>query len=402
MLLEGTTGKRSALLMDPNRRSAAFQKLTRRGLVWTLSLVLTSVAVADVKKPRIGRDSPEGTFLELVSLENDNLKKIALLEQFLTIFPRCDAGVTVWVYGELQDRYRKGGNLQKALAIGERILELEPENVETARANWRIAETKGDAELVKKWSAETAKIAERVLQLPLPSDPEESKVAQDRIQFARQFVVNTDHDEYTKAIEIRSPTERIAALESFLQKKPQNPYIDQIEVAEFLSYNETGDVDKTLAAAERILSHNENREDALLFVAEVNFRRKKDTKRTLALAAKFIERTAVAQKPEGMTDHDWTQAKNQNLTRAHYMIGRIYFDSQQWSSADRALRAAVSLIGENQFRAIVLNDLAWVNYQMKSAIEAIKFYRMCAAIQSPLQEQASKSILSIKSEYNLP
>ena len=48
---------------------------------------------------------------------------------------------------------------------------------------------------------------------------------------------------------------------------------------------------------------------------------------------------AVAEKPEGMTDRDWTQAKSQNLTRAHYMIGRIYFDSQQWSSADRALRA---------------------------------------------------------------
>jgi tetratricopeptide (TPR) repeat protein len=367
-----------------------------------LALTFAPHIAGDVKKPRIGKDTPEGTFLELVSLEVTPAKKVALLEHFLTIFPACDPTITVWVYGELQDRYRKAGDLDKALAAGEKILVLDPDNVEIAVANRRIAEKKGDMELAKKWSAETEKIAERVAKLPLPTDPEESRIAQERIEYARQLVSNTDYDEYTKAIQMREPAERISALEEFLKRAPQNPYLDRIEVAEFLAYKEIGDVDKSFAAAEKILSHDENREDALQFVLEVNYRRKKDTKQTLALAAKFIERMNAAQKPEGVSDNDWTRLRNQNLARAHYIIGRIYFDSQQWPSADRALRATLPLIGDEQLRASVLYDLGWVNYQIQNAIDAVKFYGLCAAIKGPLQEQAGKSVISVKSEYHLP
>jgi tetratricopeptide (TPR) repeat protein len=365
-------------------------------------LILAPYVAGDVKKPRIGKDTPEGTFLELVSLEVTPAKKIALLEHFLTIFPACDPTITVWVYGELQDRYRKAGDLDKALAAGEKILALDPDNVEIAVANRRIAEKKGDMELAKKWSTEIEKIAERVAKLPLPTDPEESRIAQERIEYARQLVSNVDYDEYTKAIQMREPAERIRALEEFLKRAPQNPYMDRIEVAEFLAYKEIGDLDKTLAAAEKILSHNENREDALQFVLEVNYRRKKDTKQTLALAAKFIERMSMAQKPEGVSDNDWTRTKNQNLARAHYIIGRIYFDSQQWPAADRALRATLPLIDDEQLRASVLYDLGWVNYQIQNAIDAVKFYGLCAAIKGPLQEQAGKSVISVKAEYRLP
>jgi tetratricopeptide (TPR) repeat protein len=370
-------------------------------LLLALTLVMAPCAAGEVKKPRIGKDTPEGTFLELVSLEASSAKKIALLEHFLTIFPACDPTITVWVYGELQDRYRKAGDLGKALAAGEKILTLDPNNIEIAEANRHIAETKGDAELVKQWSAEIAKIAERVAKMPLPSDPEESKVAQERIEYARQFVMNADYDEYMKAIQIKAPAERIGALDQFVKRVPQNPYMSEIEAAEFLAYKEIGDLDKTLAAAEKILSHNENREDALLFVMEVNFRRKKDPKRTLTLAAKFIERMTAAPKPEGVSDQEWASARNQNLARANYIIGRVYFDAEQWPAADRALRAALPLINDDQFRAALLNDLGWANYRMQNALDAVKFYTLCAAIKGPLQEQAGKSVISVKAEYHL-
>lgn len=391
-------------MVDPNRRSPAVHFYQCQGFVLALALILTPYAAGEVKKPRIGKDTPEGTFLELVSLEASSAKKVALLEHFVTIFPACDPTVTAWVYGELQDRYGRAGELDKALAAGEKILALEPDYIETAEANRRIAEKKGDADLAKKWSDETAKIAERLVKSPLqlPLDPEEIKVAQERMEYAQQVVMKSDYDEFTKAIRIKGPAERIGALEEYRKSVPQNPYSDQIEAAEFLAYKEIGDVEKTLAAAEKILSHNENREDALLFVLEINYRRKKDTKRTLALAAKFIERMTVAEKPEGVGDREWAVATNQNLVRAHYIVGRVYFDSGQWPSADRALRATLPLIGDDQFRAAVLNDLGWANYQMQNAIDAIKFYGLCAAIKSPFQEQAAKSAFSVKVEYHLP
>jgi tetratricopeptide (TPR) repeat protein len=369
--------------------------------VFTLALLLTPYVMGEVKKPRVGKDTPEGTFLELVSLEANSAKKIALLEQFLVIFPACDPTITVWVYGELQDRYRKAGNLDKALAAGEKILTLDRDNMEIAEVNRAIAEKKGDAELVNKWLAEIEKIAERVAKSALPTDPEEMKVAQERMGHAQQFVAHADYDEFSKALQNSDPALRIAALETFLKRVPQNPYLEQIEISEFLSYKEIGDFDKTVAAAEKILTHDETREDVLLFMMEANFSRKKDSKRTLALAAKFISRMTVAPPPEGVNEGDWTRAKNKNIGRAHYVTGRIYFESQQWSLADRALRAASQLIGDDQLRAAVLYDLGWANYQMQSAVEAVKFYSLCAAIKSPLREQAAKNAFSIKTEYHL-
>ncbi len=302
----------------------------------------------------------------------------------------------------MQDRYRRAGDLDKALAAGEKVLAIEPDNIEIARANWRLAESKHDAELVKKWSAETAKIAERIVKAPLPTDPDAVKTAAEVVAYARQFVVNSDYDDYNKALQAKDPAQRIAALEEFLKKSPQNPYMEQIEIAQFLAYKDLGDADKALAAAEKILAHNEDREDALLFVAELSFRRKRDPKRTLTLTNKFIARMAVATRPEGQSEADWNRSKNQNLMLANYIVGSIHFQVGQWSAADKALRTALALAGEDQLRATLLYNLGWANYQMQNALESIRFYRLCAAIPGPMQEQASKNVLSVKSEYNLP
>jgi tetratricopeptide (TPR) repeat protein len=364
--------------------------------------LIAGEGLADTKKLQVDKNSSEGQFLELVSLEGDGARKVALLEQFLVLFPASNPIVTTWVYSELQDRYRRLGQIEKALAAGEKLLSLSPDDLETARLNWRMAESKGDAAQVKKWSAATEAIAERLVKAPMPSDPDEMKVAEDRLALARQFVRNTDHDDYVKALEIKDPLKRVEALEEFLKKSPQNPYLDQIEIAEFIAYKESGDVDKTLAAAEKIMAHNENYDSAILFIAEVNFRRKKDTKRTLALATKFIERTATAAKPEGLTDDQWARTKAQNVGLAYFIVGGIHFQNSSWGPADRGLRAALPSVGDEQLRAGILYQLGWANYQMQNALEAIKFYRQCAAIKSGFQDQASKAVLSIKSEYNLP
>jgi tetratricopeptide (TPR) repeat protein len=372
----------------------------RRALA--IGIMLASSAGAEVHKLVVDKNSPEGQFLDLVTLESDAAKKIALLEQFLNMFPRVDPNVTAWVYGELQERYRRAGAIDKALAAGERILAIEPDNVEVARANWRLAETKKDEALVKHWAEETAKIAERVVKAPLPSDPEALKAAEDRALYARQFIVNTDYEDFTSALKTQDAAQRIAALKAFSEKSPQNPYQEQIEIATFLAWKELGDVDNTLAAAERVLARNENREDAMIFVAEINFRRKKDPQRTVSLASKFIERMATAAKPDGMSDEDWTRSKNRNLALAHYFIGGIRAQSNQWAAVDKEYRAALPFVADEQFRATLLYQLGYANYQLHNALDAIKFYKLCAAIPSAMQDQASKNVLAVKAEYNVP
>ena len=366
------------------------------------ALFFVPLAAGDLKKPQLDRNSSEGQFMELISLEGDTAKKTALLEQFLTLFPKIDPSVTAWIYGELQDRYRRSGALDKAIGAGEKVLQIDPDNIEVARMNWRLAETKKDEALVKLWSEETARIAERIVKAPIPSDPEAMKAAEERALYAKQFIVNTDFQDYMAAIQTKDPAQRIAALDEFVKKSPQNPYMAQIEIAVFLALRELGDIDKTLAAAETVLARDENREDAMLFVAEMNFRRKKNTQRTFTLATKFIERMSIARKPEEMPDDQWTRTRNQNLALAYFIIGSIHFQSERWSAVDKAFRAALPYAPNDSLRATLLYQLGWANYKMQYPMEAIQFYKQCASIAGPMQEQASKNVVSVKAEYNLP
>jgi tetratricopeptide (TPR) repeat protein len=356
----------------------------------------------DPKKLQIDKSSPEGLFLDLVALENDTAKQTALLEQFLKMFPKVDPAVATRVYADLQDRYTASGALDKAIAAGEKILAIEPDNVEVARTNWRLAEAKRDPELVKRWSAETKKIAERVVKAPLPSAPEARKAAQERAAYARQFIDSAEYEDFRQALQTKDPAQRIKLLEDFVKKSPQNPYLEQIEVANFMAWKEIGNVEKSLPAAETVLARDGNNEDALLFVAGINFQRKKDPQRTLGQAAKVTELWAAATKPDGMTDRDWSRLKNQNLRLAYSIIGNIQFEAGQWAAADKALRAVLPLAGDDQTRATLLYQLGWANYQMRNALEAIRLYRLCAAIPGPLQEEASKRAAAVKSAYNLP
>ena len=357
---------------------------------------------ADVKKPQLDKNSPEGQYIELVALESDAAKKLALLEHFLAMFPKADAGITAWVYGELQDRYRRAGALEKALAAGEKALALDPDNLEAARVNWRIAESKHDAELTKKWLAETGRIADRMVKGSMPADPEVLQTAQEVVAFTRQTAVNADYEDYNRVLQIKDPAQRIAAAEELSKKSPRSPYLSELETVVFQGWKDLGDVDKALAAGEKILAHDEDRDAVVLFVAEVNFRRRKDPQRSIALANKFIARAATSSKPAEQSEADWNRQKNQNLMMAHYIIGGIYFQSQQWAAADKPLRAALAMAQDEQFRARLLYDLGWANYQMRNAIEAIRLYRLCAGISGPMQAEASKNVLYIKSEYGLP
>ena len=67
-------------------------------------------------------DSPEGQFLELISLQSDEAKKLELVEQFTQRFPRHPA--VSWAYEQLQLAAVEARQWDKVLAFGERLAQL--------------------------------------------------------------------------------------------------------------------------------------------------------------------------------------------------------------------------------------------------------------------------------------
>src|SRR6266851_7157867 len=85
-------------------------------------------------------DSPEGRFLDLISLQSDGAKKLALIEQFPQRFPRHPA--VSWAYEQLQLAAMQASQWDKALAFGERLAQINPDDIEVAQLNIKAAESK--------------------------------------------------------------------------------------------------------------------------------------------------------------------------------------------------------------------------------------------------------------------
>ena len=99
-----------------------------------------------------------------------------------------------------------------------------------------------------------------------------------------------EDEAYNAALTAKNPADRIKLLEEFLKNHPQTKHADDIEVAMFLAYREQGDAAKALAAAEKLVTHNDTREDAMLLVAESYFKAGKDLNAVVSLSKKAIDR----------------------------------------------------------------------------------------------------------------
>ncbi len=358
-----------------------------------LGLCVVTVSWAGPKKPVIDPSTPEGRLLQRVEAESDPSKRIVLLELFPDLFPSSASVEYVW--SELQTRYYQAGKLDKAMAAGSNLLIVNPNSLDAACLNWRAAADMKDARLTSVWMGQAGSVAERVLKNP---DPDMSKGTLECGTSARQAV---EFEEYKTAVTTKDPAERIKLLEAFLKNHPQTQHAGDIEITLFLTYREQGDTGKALAAAEKLVAHNDTREDAMLMVAESYFKSAKDPNRVLSLSRKAVDRLNSAEKPDGVSASDWSRTKTAELTQAYYMIGSVNFQAEKWEAADQAFRAALPNLTDPRFRAEVLNSLGWANYKLKNVPDAIKFYIDCTNIPGPFQQSAAKTLNTITAEYKI-
>jgi tetratricopeptide (TPR) repeat protein len=349
---------------------------------------------AGVKKPSIDVNTPEGKLLEKVQTESDLSKRLMLLELFPDLFPTSPSVEYVW--SELQARYHQAGKLDKALGAGSNVLVQNPNNLEAACLNWRIAADMKDAPATTVWMRQAGHVAERVLNKT--PDPDMSKATVECGESARKAI---EFDAYKEAVTAKNPADRIKSMEEFLKMHPQSSHAGEIEVAIFQAYRELGDSAKALAAAEKLIAHNDAREDAMLLVAESYFKSGKDPNRVVVLSKKAIERLNSAEKPEGLSAADWARNKTAELTQANYMIGSVSFQTEKWDAADQAFRAALPTLTDPRFRAEVLSSLGWANYKLPNIPDAVKFYVECTNIPGPLQQPAAKTLNTITAEYQI-
>jgi len=138
-------------------------------------------------------------------------------------------------------------------------------------------------------------------------------------------------------------------------------------------------------------------------------RREHDLPKVLSYSLRILELMPRKPRPEGTTPEEWERKKTKYIGAAHWMVGVIYGKQGRYSLSERYLRASLSYIRENtQALAAAYFYLGYDNYAMASelrdkskAVEAVRYSKLCVAIDGPFQPLAQKNLDVLRNEYNV-
>jgi tetratricopeptide (TPR) repeat protein len=367
--------------------------------VLVVTVAIAFAAPPARKPPVVDPNTQEGYFLQLIDSENDVAIKLTLLEKFVIQFKHFSS--LDGVYADMQSLYMSVGKFDKAIGAGEKLLEIDRQDIEGAQKTLQAAEATKDPVLIKQWTERIRQIAQALVTLPQPKSHDDSDTWNRRVEIAQQLTHWEEYSLYRKAFDATDPRKKLEYLDAMQRRYPDTQYLKPALLLYFISYQQLGDTRKAFTTGEKILERDQTHEDVLLLVADTLFRQKSDSKRVLNYSNKIIELMSVKPKPAGLTDADWARQKSTLTGLAYSMIGGVYVAQEQYASADRPLRQALALLqgqGHQQQVASTLSYLGWANYKMKNYAEATRFYTMCLGINSPYQESAAKNLTVIKVE----
>jgi tetratricopeptide (TPR) repeat protein len=366
-----------------------------------LALFVFSASAQQRKHFVINSSTPEGELLQNIGQESDDAKKLSLMQDFVSKYPKHEGAG--WVYDQMQQTFLKQKDYDKALDAGEKALAADPADLDAAYNNLKAGEGKTDPDLVKKWSAATSAIARKIAAGPAASDEDKQSV-----DHAKQVDTYTEYSLYAAALQTADPAKVAELVDSLMERNPKSQYVSMLAGKYLTSLQQSGKADKASAMAEKIVAVDPSNADALLIAADSNLQRN-HTDKAIAYATKVTEVLASKPAPEGISAADWEKTKQAMLGRARWIAGVGYGAENKFGPADKALRAALPAVtGNSQLTATALFYLGLSNYQLGKTLgdkprirEGLKYFEQCSAIKSTVQDLALKNVRAIRGELGI-
>ncbi len=361
------------------------------------TLLLAGVAWAQAHKPNINTETPEGQALQQIGQESDDAKKLAECEKFAQDYPKSEN--LAWVYSQMLPLYTKANQPDKAVDAGDKLLALDPNDLDDALATLKAAQAKNDPDLVKKWSNTTSQLAQKQLAAKKPEDTDDDDWKK-HLDYVKQVDTFSEYAVDAAALQATDPGKKLDLIQALYDRNPKSQYMAQLLPAAAQALNTLNDADRSITFSEKILAVDPNNDDMLLIAINGYSTKGKDPDKVIAYSAKLAEVIASKPKPDGVSDADWDTRKKFMIGLAHYFPGKTYYSQKKWGPADKELRAALPDVESNAaLKPEVLFYLGDSNYRLENAVDALKYFQACAAIKSRYQAQAAKNVTVIKSQY---
>ncbi|MBL8220617.1 MAG: hypothetical protein JNL62_15400 [Bryobacterales bacterium] len=343
-------------------------------------------------------NSQEGLMLQLIE-QLDGAAKIQQMEDFLRRYPTHPS--VAWIYAYMQDYFTRTNDMDRAIAAGEKLFALNPDDLETAVNNQRLAEKKGNPELTAKWTELATKSAQKLIGAPKPFYVTQEEWDK-RLAYAGGLINQGDYALYKKAMEAEKANERIQFFQELIKQAPNSVYTVQALPHLMATYRAAGMNDQALSIAEKILAKEVDHEEALLTVAQVNLDRRTNYPRVITVANRLLTLGQASKKPEAFSKEEWDKRRAFYAGAAYTILGNANVFQNNFEAADKAFRAALPFIkGNTQAEASAYFYIGWSNYYLEKYKEAAAYFKLCISLPSPFQQQAVRQIDGMKRERRI-
>jgi hypothetical protein len=388
-------------------RSALANGLIRHQvLVLAVLLGAAGASAGDRHKVDIDAESQDGILLQRIQQEPTKPRKLALLEKFVAAFPKATS--IAWVYEQLLHIHKDEKDNDKVIATAEAMLAVDPLDLDAADDALLAAQAKGDAEAVRKYAQLSWDIATKTLQIAKPTDPDDVADWAKQKEFAKEILAFSEYVLSTEAMQESDPQKKADLLQALEVRNPQSKFLGvaknthaRIDLASLAP-------EKAVAMAEKGLLDDPDNEDFLVTVANYYIQREQELPKVLSYSLRLLDLLPQKPRPVDVSIEEWEAKKAKYTGWANWMAGVMYAKQARYGLSDRYLRAALGHIHEERLLAGAYFYLGYANYALAGelrdkgrAIEAVKFAKLCAAIEGPFREPALKTLESLRNDYSV-
>jgi tetratricopeptide (TPR) repeat protein len=208
--------------------------------------------------------------------------------------------------------------------------------------------------------------------------------------------VNAEEDAAFKAfdaIPLTDGAKKTQAGEAFVQKYPQSRYLAAVYSNLVKLYLADNEIQKMQDAGEKDVALAPNDVQTLAIMGQTLPRawnsNMPNAAQQLDKAEKFsksaIELTPTIPKPDGMTDAQFTMAKNQTLAMAHGGLGLVYFRRGKFDEAIPEFEASAKVDPNPEADPVTFYVLGISNEKTSHFDAAVAAFNKCASIPGSLQ-----------------
>jgi tetratricopeptide (TPR) repeat protein len=208
--------------------------------------------------------------------------------------------------------------------------------------------------------------------------------------------VNAEEDAAFKAfdsIPIADGTKKIQAGEAFVQKYPQSRYLAPVYSNLVKVYLAANEIQKMQEAGEKDVALAPNDVQTLAILGQTLPRAwnsgMPNAAQQLDKAEKFsksaIELTPTVPKPDGLSDAQFTLAKNQTLAMAHGGLGLVYFRRGKYDAAIPEFEESTKVDPNPEADPVTFYVLAIADEKTSHFDAAVAAFTKCASIPGSLQ-----------------